>query len=1056
MATSIFKQQCPTCEAMVPIKDRGLVGKKIDCPKCKARFVVEDPDAGAEDDKDKDKKKGKGDDKAAAKGKDKAPAKGSKKKVEDDYEDDEEGLGRPKRKAKKGEGNTKMMVGIGLAVLAVGLLGVAGFFMFGTGESKTGSNTSAGGGAAPEDAVTEAPPETKPETKSAPAAADVTNLLPADTEVVVNLASQDIFRSSLGKVSGDLASLVEQKESWEKDAGLTAENVERAVMALGISRPWSFIALRTSKPIKFDIIRKELDLKPAEPPSIRGQDYFTFKPFDLMKKAPGMPQQQMAMLGLMIGQKMMAVRLHDDQTLLFADLDPLKKFLEGGGKPEERPKEAPAAPQNAGAVAPMPGDIPGTIPAGIGGGIPGTPPVGAPGAAPAAGGVTQVAVSNSYQSLNPRLKSMLDKMEAKPFLLSIAADLDVKLPNNLTPGAMFGGNPLMAAMKISTIGFAVQAEGGLGVIAGVECKDANTSTMIEQLILGSMNFAIQQVHDAVALEVDWVPPLPANPNAMPGGIGAGPGMPAFGGIGQPPGVPGAFGPPGAGGAFGQPNMQGGVGAFPAGGGFPNLAGLGQPEEKLNGKLTVTGPTVSEQTIIMSAKIDSDGFHYLYDEYVLEKMLLAKGAAEMLMKHPQLHDLALAAKSVADQTQFYPRGTYDRPQPPGRNLRPWLPDQRVSWLADTLPFLGYGELQREIAFDKSWRDPANKRPAMTIVPFFLNPAMKNETWSIFSSAFNKRVAASHYVGVAGVGLDAADYPEKDPASAKKRGMFGYDRKTPLTEPVDGGSTTIMILQIPPETRGPWLAGGGSTVRGVPETKSVQPFVSMTHNGQKGTMAGMADGSARFIPENISDKVFQQLCVVEKSGFAGVDETTLVPRQAGTELKTAPPIIAPPPSAKPPAAAPEPKPPIEAAAADWQIYTSKADKFMVLMPGPTKEDKKTVPTPLGNVESRIYDAQRQGLQCQVICNEVSLPPGQEDAFFSNFAQLRIAGEKGTAQSEKKISLGQSPGREWEAQFPGTTARVRAYLVNGRSYGLMITTKGTSAEDIDRFFNSFKLLN
>ena len=38
-----FKQQCPSCEAMVPIKDSSLVGSKIDCPKCKYRFVVEDP-----------------------------------------------------------------------------------------------------------------------------------------------------------------------------------------------------------------------------------------------------------------------------------------------------------------------------------------------------------------------------------------------------------------------------------------------------------------------------------------------------------------------------------------------------------------------------------------------------------------------------------------------------------------------------------------------------------------------------------------------------------------------------------------------------------------------------------------------------------------------------------------------------------------------------------------------------------------------------------------------------------------------------------------------------
>src|SRR3954447_23794826 len=42
MAVKSFTQQCPSCEAMVPIKDRGLIGKKIDCPKCKYRFVVED------------------------------------------------------------------------------------------------------------------------------------------------------------------------------------------------------------------------------------------------------------------------------------------------------------------------------------------------------------------------------------------------------------------------------------------------------------------------------------------------------------------------------------------------------------------------------------------------------------------------------------------------------------------------------------------------------------------------------------------------------------------------------------------------------------------------------------------------------------------------------------------------------------------------------------------------------------------------------------------------------------------------------------------------------
>src|SRR5215471_8289315 len=59
MATSGFKQQCPSCEALVPIKDTSLVGRKIDCPKCKYRFVVEEPgeEKDASDDSSEDVKK---------------------------------------------------------------------------------------------------------------------------------------------------------------------------------------------------------------------------------------------------------------------------------------------------------------------------------------------------------------------------------------------------------------------------------------------------------------------------------------------------------------------------------------------------------------------------------------------------------------------------------------------------------------------------------------------------------------------------------------------------------------------------------------------------------------------------------------------------------------------------------------------------------------------------------------------------------------------------------------------------------------------------------------
>ena len=51
MSTSTsFKQECPICEALVPIRDPKLVGKKIKCPKCEGTFLVKAPP----EDKDKD------------------------------------------------------------------------------------------------------------------------------------------------------------------------------------------------------------------------------------------------------------------------------------------------------------------------------------------------------------------------------------------------------------------------------------------------------------------------------------------------------------------------------------------------------------------------------------------------------------------------------------------------------------------------------------------------------------------------------------------------------------------------------------------------------------------------------------------------------------------------------------------------------------------------------------------------------------------------------------------------------------------------------------------
>jgi hypothetical protein len=272
---------------------------------------------------------------------------------------------------------------------------------------------------------------------------------------------------------------------------------------------------------------------------------------------------------------------------------------------------------------------------------------------------------------------------------------------------------------------------------------------------------------------------------------------------------------------------------------------------------------------------------------------------------RLHELANALRTYAATKRHFPRGTYPRDMPTERNGVPFPPNQRVSWMVELLPYLGQGEwrglydlLQTQAG--KSWHGPENIIAASTLIPYFVDPKAPDKSWWVSYPGADGQVAATHFVGVAGVGLDAAEYAADDPAVAKKLGAFGYDRVTQVADVKDGPDRTIMMLQVPPLFKTPWLAGGGSTIRGVPEVESVKPFVCATYKGKRGTYAIMGDGKVRFLAETTSDKDFQALCTI--AGAENVDVNAVAPEvpnpYAGrTELKTAP--AAPPKTPAPPA-------------------------------------------------------------------------------------------------------------------------------------------------------------
>ena len=158
-------------------------------------------------------------------------------------------------------------------------------------------------------------------------------------------------------------------------------------------------------------------------------------------------------------------------------------------------------------------------------------------------------------------------------------------------------------------------------------------------------------------------------------------------------------------------------------------------------------------------------------------------------------------------------------------------------------------------------------AHSLVPQFLDPTYPLSSRFVGYPGLPLDPAATHYVGIAGVGVDAADYLPGDPALVGKLGIFGYERATSLESIAKQGrglSHTVLMVRVPYNNAvgvTPWMAGGGSTVRSVPDKNSLEPFLSTDANGQRGTFVTMADGSVRYLKAGMSDAVFKALCTVD---------------------------------------------------------------------------------------------------------------------------------------------------------------------------------------------------
>lgn len=149
--------------------------------------------------------------------------------------------------------------------------------------------------------------------------------------------------------------------------------------------------------------------------------------------------------------------------------------------------------------------------------------------------------------------------------------------------------------------------------------------------------------------------------------------------------------------------------------------------------------------------------------------------------------------------------------------------------------------------RSWNDPANDLFVRQRAAGLLNPA-------VAAVASENGYPAGHYVGVAGVGADAALLPKSNP----RAGIFGVNRRTTRDDIRDGTSNTLMVLGVD-QAPDSWASGAGA-VRGL----SAEPYLHGPDRFGTGQVDGMhvlmADGSVKFLAAQTDPKLMRRMAAM----------------------------------------------------------------------------------------------------------------------------------------------------------------------------------------------------
>ncbi len=842
-----FKQQCPSCEAMVSIKDETLVGKKTECTKCKFRFLVEAPSKGKPTD-----------DKKAPPVKSKAAGKEAAAKAKQEIKKAESGQKAP---SKAGAKNKQMLI-IGGAVGGVALVAiVAAMFLFSGGEDSSKTKVAEKGKRnrptpvtpnGPNDKPEENPEEKPKEEEKAPEVAksdgvdpDVSIRLPSDSKVVAIIKMESFFNSMLAKVLFTTPGAFNTKD-FAKTFGVPLESIEQIMLAKSsmlpdfnpLKKSWKMAIMRSKEPFKKAYMDKSLSLTPELP--IEGLQWG--------KIAGQLDSLSSLMLGFESNEKL-SFFLADSRTIVIASEEKMNDYLKKDkGKPKKiamaaPPPEAPKPvdPNNPMPPMPMP---PGSPPPNGQPIDPNAPPMPVDPNAPPMPVAPPVSVKgNHYETLPLRFAKTMQQLEKSEIIGDVMMLVGVDL------GELAAVIPIASAF-LSTY----KTPGGAPIPPDIVNQIKNFSKLeylvflLPKIDLDTQGVALMAVSrdrkvasDFVKLAFPLVKKIPLALKEAKLDISA---RTEDKTGGDPSAAPNPNAPP------------------PGSAGTEEMIKLGAHGIVM--ALADYDPITSSMGMgfIVGLKLPP-AMLKTFEGSLGEYLVTMKNSFETKAIGKSADPISKSIMGYVNDKKAFPRGTAEEATNNKKFGLKMSPEKRVGWIVELLPYFSNGDyvsFAKLVDKGKSWSDPKNHQVARIFIPDLLY-ATPVEGTSVSSDA--NQPGITNFVGVSGVGLASGEYS----ADNKKSGIFGYDRITKIVDIKDGPANTIALLLIKQNKNHPWIAGGGASIAGISEgPDALAPFLVLekTNRNKEKEFTGiaiMADGKIREISNKISPEIFRAMCTID---------------------------------------------------------------------------------------------------------------------------------------------------------------------------------------------------